>query len=108
MRRQKKKVAPGNAVCDCECHSNPEIKHPSPCCFTCPKCKQQIVAHIYNAHVQSCDRAAQIMAERERKRAENQPEPEAAPELPPERPKKKKIKDLPVMPGSTRTRYRKR
>jgi len=48
------------------------------------------------------------MAERERKRAENQPEPEAAPELPPERPKKKKIKDLPVMPGSTRTRYRKR
>lgn len=41
-------------VCNCECHRSPSVRHFMPCCQTCPTCRQRIVNHNYQAHIQKC------------------------------------------------------
>lgn len=99
MRRQDTKLVPTNCICECECHTNAEVNHPVPCCFVCPKCKQNIMSHLYNDHVHTCSRANAYTP-----RPHSEPE-QKQPRVPSER---RKLIDLPVAPGSARSRYRKR
>ena len=107
MRRKNPKLKPSNDKCECECHSDPEVKHSIPCCFECPKCHDNIKSHVYNAHVECCNRADVL---RKRKELKEQERLEATPQ-PNTEPKKKRrerLVDRPTLPGSTRSRYRKR
>lgn len=101
--RQGKKLVPSNCICECDCHNDPEVVHSTPCCFTCPKCKQNIITHLYNVHVHTCSRANLLQ--------QNQPieNPEKNTTIEPTAPaRKRKPINRPTIPGSTRTRYRKR
>lgn len=41
-------------VCDCECHSNPDVMHCMACCLPCPYCNAHIKYHYYDDHVVIC------------------------------------------------------
>ncbi len=101
-----KRIIPGNVVCKCECHTDPEIRHAVPCCFVCPKCKENIAAHIYNEHVGSCSRSNMLAERAKQKEVEKvQKEEEVVLPIPPP---KRKPRKFPNVVGSSRTRYRKR
>lgn len=47
-------------VCDCDCHTNPNIHHMMPCCDECPWCKERIVIGWYETHKKSCPMRSKI------------------------------------------------
>jgi len=107
MRRENKKLKPSNDVCHCECHTDPEVKHPIPCCFECPKCHENIVSHVYNAHVECCSRS-DILRKRRAEQAQKKVDDIPQPNVEPKKKRKERLVDRPTLPGSTRSRYRKR
>ncbi len=41
-------------VCDCACHSNTNIKHMRPCCYSCVVCTKLIRDAFFVNHVRNC------------------------------------------------------
>jgi hypothetical protein len=108
--RKPEKLKPGNALCECECHSGKEVEHPIPCCYVCPKCDGNIAAHIYNAHVSGCSRK-DVIKEQKKVEEEKRIEEQKA-KMPPPKPspaeRRRRLVDRPTLPGSTKSRHRKR
>jgi len=40
--------------CDCDCHTNPAIKHFAPCCIECPNCGKNIKLVWCYQHGKDC------------------------------------------------------
>jgi len=40
--------------CKCICHSNPDIKHVTPCCEKCSNCGANIMIGFMESHLEKC------------------------------------------------------
>lgn len=95
---------PSNYICQCKCHTDPEVTHEGHCCFKCPRCHERIVAHLYNEHRYSCGKQKIRRIQKDTIREKKQSI------TPQERPIhhswRERITTKPTIFGSTRTRHR--
>lgn len=94
------KEGPSNYICKCRCHTDENYTHEGHCCFVCPKCKENIVAHLYNEHKHKCRGKKRL------NRPVNQEVESSEPEKNEERVSKRFRLNRPPSFGSTRSRHR--
>ena len=41
-------------ICDCSCHTNPDMSHCRPCCEICSNCHQNIKTGHISEHAKEC------------------------------------------------------
>ena len=40
--------------CNCNCHTNKDVMHCQPCCYTCGICKKNIKKYDFKNHTENC------------------------------------------------------